>query len=80
MSTTILTPFRKAVAVTTSDATVLPVTDGLYIGGAGAVAVRTSDGGTATFSAVPVGSVLNIAVDQVLATGTTATLILALYR
>jgi hypothetical protein len=80
MASTILSPFRKGVAVVKSDATVLPGTSGLYVGGAGDVAVRWVDGGTTTISAVPVGSVLDISVDQVLSTGTTATLILALYK
>ncbi len=67
-----------AVAVTTSDATVLPVTRGLYIGVTGNLAVRMPDGMSVTFANVPVG-VFPIQVDQVLATGTTATNIVALY-
>ena len=79
MATTILTPYRGSAAVTKSDATVIPVTRGLYIGGAGTVVVRMAgDGSTATFTAVPVGTTLPIAVDQVLA-ATAATLIVALY-
>lgn len=74
-----LAPASKVVAVTPSDVTVIPATRALYIGGAGAVAVVMLDGTTATFSAVPVGTTLNISVTKVLSTGTTATLILALY-
>jgi hypothetical protein len=45
----------------------------LYIGGAGNVAVVTEAGNTVTFTAVPVGTQLDIRVKQILATGTTAT-------
>jgi hypothetical protein len=74
-----LAPATSAVAVTPSDTTVIPKTRGLYIGGAGAVAVLMNDGTQATFSAVPAGVILDISVQKVLATGTVATLILALY-
>lgn len=67
-----------AVAVTASDATVIPVTRGLYIGVAGNLAVRMADGMSASFANVPVG-VFPIQVDQVLSTGTLATDIVALY-
>lgn len=61
-----------AAAVTTSD-TAPNVFTRLYIGGAGNVAVVTEAGNTVTFTAVPVGTQLDIRVRQVLATGTTAT-------
>jgi hypothetical protein len=68
------------VAVTKSDSTVLNGTRALYIGGTGDVAVRMEGGqNSLTFSAVPSGTTLPIRVDQVLSTGTTATLILALW-
>lgn len=67
-------------AVTPSDST--PVNcRALYIGGAGNVAVVTRPGAAAqTFTAPPVGTILPIMIDggQVMATNTTATLILAL--
>lgn len=66
-----------AAAVTTSD-TAPNVFTRLYIGGAGNVAVVTEAGNTVTFSAVPVGTFLDIRVKQVLATGTTATNIVGL--
>ena len=72
-------PAYKAVVVTKSDATIISTTRAIYVGGTGDVAVKMADGGTATFSAVPVGTVLPIQVSQVLSTGTTATLMLALY-
>lgn len=61
-----------AASVTTSD-TGPNVFTRLYIGGAGNVAVVTEAGNTVTFTAVPVGTQLDIRVRQVLATGTTAT-------
>jgi hypothetical protein len=69
----------NATAVTKSDATVLPVTRGLYIGVTGDVAVRMWGGGSVTFKNAVQGTILPLQVDQVLSTGTTATNILALY-
>lgn len=66
-----------AFAVTPSDASTQRA-KALYIGGAGAVAVKTEDGTSVVFSAVPVGSILPIKTTQILSTGTTATLILGL--
>lgn len=71
-------PAYGATAVTPSDATTIPATRFLWIGGTGAVAVRLVRGDTVTFAAVPVGR-LDVQVDRVLSTGTTATNILALY-
>jgi hypothetical protein len=67
-----------AVAVTTSDVTVIPVTRSLYIGTGGTVVVRMARGTTATFTNVAAG-IFPVQVDQVLSTGTTASGILALY-
>jgi hypothetical protein len=66
-----LTP-DTAAAVTTSD-TAPNVFTRLYVGGAGNLAVVTEAGNTVTFTAVPVGTQLEIRVKQILATGTTAT-------
>lgn len=71
-------PYRRAVSVTPSDATVLQKTRALYVGGAGNMAVRIG-GSTILFSGIPAGTVLELEVDQVQATNTTATLITALY-
>jgi hypothetical protein len=71
-------PAFDAVAVTKSDATIIPKTRALYIGVTGDVNVRMAGGSTAVFKAVPVGT-LQVQVDQVLSTSTTATNILALY-
>lgn len=73
-------PYSGAAAVVPSDSVLLPLltTRGLYVGGAGSLAVQMADGMTVTFPAVAVG-VLPLQVDKVLATGTTATNLLALY-
>lgn len=71
----------RAVAVTKANSDI-PVTRRLYIGGAGDVVVYMNDESTddtvVTFSGVPAGTVLPIAVRQV-RTATTATLIIAMY-
>jgi len=70
---------HSALAVTPSDSTVLPTTRGLWVGVAGNVAVTMADdGNNITFVGVLAGSILPIQVTQVLATGTTATNIIAL--
>ena len=67
-----------AVAVTASDATVIPACRALYVGVTGNIAVRMASGNAATFANVPVG-VFPVQVDKVLSTGTTASSIVALY-
>lgn len=71
---------HNGVAVTPNDNTVLAAgIRGLWVGGVGDVAMRFVGGGTVTLSAVPAGTLLAVQVDKVLSTGTTATLITALY-
>lgn len=71
-------PYRGAFAVTKSDATVLSGVRGLYIGGAGDVAVQMLDQTTVvTFKAPPVGTILPVRAVKVM-DATTATLIIAL--
>lgn len=67
-------------AVTPSDTAKLTRhTNYLFVGGAGNVAVEESDTGSATtFTGVAAGSILPIRVRAVLATGTTATNIVAI--
>lgn len=69
----------KAVSVTPSDSAEFLPTKGLYVGGAGNVSVVMSDDSSVTFSGLAVGTIHNISVKSVKATGTTATSILALY-
>lgn len=78
-------PAHRAFAVVPSDATIIPVTRGLYIAVTGNVTVRMADYlndpqaayDNVLFSNVPVG-VLPIQVDKVYSTGTSATGIVAL--
>lgn len=73
-------PARNAVVVSTSD-TVNLTNDSraIYVGGAGdVVALLTEDTTPITFSAVLAGTLLPLAVKRVNATGTTATLIIAI--
>jgi len=55
-------------------------TNAIYVTGAGNVNVNLAGGGTATLTGLAAGQILEIAVSRVLATGTTATGISALYR
>lgn len=77
--------FSYAFPVTPSDTDPLPVVcDALYVGGAGDVTVQmqpdaTSPSAPVTFTAVPVGTVLPIRTAQVMATGTAATNLVALW-
>jgi hypothetical protein len=71
-------PARYGLAVTPSDVTVLNPTRALYIGTTGNLTVRMYGGqNNVTFTTVPVG-IFPIQVDRVLATGTTASNIVAL--
>lgn len=70
---------RDGFAVTPSDTAVFrKMASALYVGGTGDVTVRTEAGTSLLFSAVPVGAILPVRCDKVMATGTTATLIVAL--
>ncbi|MDQ3024270.1 MAG: hypothetical protein M3R04_07820 [bacterium] len=69
-------PASDAVAVTPSDATIVHFR-GLYVGGAGNVAVAATSGNV-TFTAVPAGTILPVNCTKVLSTGTTATSIIGL--
>lgn len=74
-------PAYHAAAVTPNDNTDLTfVTRAVYVGGAGNITVNMADGTAGiVFSAVPVGTVLPIAVSRIKATGTTATLLVAIW-
>jgi hypothetical protein len=67
-----------AAAITPSDSTVIPVTRGVYVGVTGDVAVRMADGTLFTFVGAGAGE-HPWQVTKVLATGTTATSLGALY-
>lgn len=68
---------QDAFAVTASDATVIRA-EALYVGTGGNVAVVTRKGTTVTFSSVPSGSILPVAVTKVNSTNTTASGIVGL--
>jgi hypothetical protein len=65
--------YGDAVAITKSD-TENNAYSAIYVGGAGNVAVVTEEGTTVTFTAPPVGTILPIRTQKVLA-ATTATLL-----
>ena len=78
----------RAASVTPSDTTEIPTVGGgdgvnngcvLYVGVTGDVKVKTVAGNDVVFTGVPAGSFMPIQVDQVFATGTTATNIVALW-
>lgn len=71
----------KAVAVVPNDGADIAsaATLGLYIGGAGNVAVVMSDGSEVIFIGLAAGIIHPLAVKRVKATGTTASSILAVY-
>lgn len=78
----VMAPARKAAAVTTHDTDPLPggTTKGLFVGGAGNIALRfADDSADVTLTGVVAGCVLPIRVTHVRATLTTATNIVALY-
>lgn len=73
-------PAKKWLAVVTSDSANLPAgCRGIYVGGAGNVALVGEDNVAVTFTAVPVGTFMPCGAKRVNATNTTATLMLALY-
>jgi hypothetical protein len=51
---------------------------GIYVGGTGHLRIQTLDGAFPTFSAVPVGTVIPVQIRRVMASGTSATLLVAL--
>lgn len=68
------------VSVTPHDSNNLPAgCRGIYVGGAGNIALVGEDNVAVTFTAVPVGTFLNVGPKRVNSTNTTATLLVALY-
>lgn len=67
-------------AVTPSDSTDFDtICRAIYVGGAGNVVAVRHDGTAVTFTGVPAGTVLPIAVRRINSTSTTATAIVALF-
>ncbi len=76
----LLSPASHAAAVTPSDSVALTyASKRLWVGGAGNVTLITVGGETVTYTGVPAGSYLRVRANQVKATGTTATNIVAEY-
>lgn len=72
-------PGTSLAAVVPSDATVLVGVRAIYVGGAGNIAILADGDSTAvTLSGVGAGTILPIAAKKVMATNTTATLIVAI--
>lgn len=72
-------PAYSAVPVTPDDSNDLTyLTRGVYIGGTGNLAVIMAGGQTVTFNGAVAGTILPIAVKRVLASGTTATGVVAI--
>jgi len=72
--------FEYAAAITTSDTVSLTgVTRAIYVGGGGTITAVMSNGDAVLFTAVPTGTVLPIRCTRINATGTAATLLIALY-
>ena len=79
-SRSLTSPPEQAVAVVPADGTDLAcVTRALYVGVAGDVSVRMQGGAEVTLAAVPAGALLPLRVTRVLAAGTSATAIVALW-
>lgn len=75
-------PATRGTVITPSDTVAITPTRAVYVGGTGHLTVHFvgAPAGTNTLiSAIPVGTILPIAVDLILSTGTTATLIVALW-
>lgn len=70
---------RRAAAVTLSDSAVIENTRALYIGGAGNLKVSMVEGGDVTFTGLTAGQLLPVQVTKCWSTGSTATLVIALY-
>lgn len=72
-------PASDGFAITPNDgADLARVPRAIFVGGAGAVALVTKRGTTLTFSGLTAGTILPVRANRVLATGTTATLLIGL--
>jgi hypothetical protein len=72
-------PASHAFAVTPSDSALLAeTTRGIYVGTGGTIAALMLSGASVTFTAVPGGTTLPVRMTKIMATGTTASDIVAL--
>lgn len=73
-------PYYRGVAVTKSDNDDLPnVSRAIWVGGAGNLNVMLMNGDTVLLSGIPAGTLIPIRAARVMATNTSATLIVALW-
>lgn len=77
MQTGPFSTYSSAKAITPSDSNAQTYR-AIYVGGAGNVAVTTSGGDVVTFTAPPVGTIIPVETKLVMATNTTATLLVGL--
>lgn len=76
----LISPLSHAAPVTPDDSVgLIATTRAIYVGGGGDVAITTRGGETVTFTNAPEGLMLPVRATHVLATGTTATDLLALW-
>ena len=79
----VLQSFNVAIAISKSDTVNIvgpkPLTDAVYVGGAGVVVAVMSDDSLVAFTAVA-GGILPIPIKRINSTNTTATLCVALYQ
>jgi hypothetical protein len=72
-------PASHGFAVTPSDSTLLAeTTRGIYVGTGGTIAALMLSGASVTFTSVPSGTTLPVRLTKIMATGTTASGIVAL--
>jgi hypothetical protein len=73
-------PASQAAAITPHDTNpISPIPNGIYVGGAGSITLRAvNSAADVVITAPPVGTILPIRAQFVRATGTTATLLVAL--
>jgi hypothetical protein len=72
-------PAHAAVVTPDDNASLTVISRALYVGGAGNLRILMAGGQTVTLAGITAGSLLPLRVDRVLATGTTATSIVAFW-
>ncbi len=69
----------EVVDISAADHVFTETTNQLYVGGTGIVVLVTVEGTTLTFTAVPVGTILDIRATQITKVGTDASLMVGLW-
>jgi hypothetical protein len=73
-------PVSNIEEITPSDSAAFKMCHAIYVGGMGDVAIVAIDGSTAIFKGVPSGKEIPVLAIKVLATGTTATSLVAMRK